>query len=169
VLVTNQALVHVRGWVNGRARQTNLTNPIDVAGVGSVDVDPKECHVTVSGHVEAPEAVSRLRRRAGKKAEPWPFVPHPYASGVYGHKAPPGYVRNVLDDPEAAPLVREPKRLRRRVMISASRFIQLVMHLFFFLLPLFPLMTVQFCGILICVHRFCNVNAPVQMKYLPKY
>jgi hypothetical protein len=77
-----------------------------VVGVGSVDVDRKECRVTASGHVEAPEAVSRLRRRAGKKAEPWPFVPHPYASGAYGHKAPPGYVCNVLDDPEATTLVR---------------------------------------------------------------
>ncbi|GJN30342.1 hypothetical protein PR202_gb18637 [Eleusine coracana subsp. coracana] len=68
--------------------------------VSSMDaVDPSECRVTVSGHVEAPEVVKRLRRRAGKKAEPWPFVPRPY-----DHKAPPGYV--VRDDPEKAPLVR---------------------------------------------------------------
>lgn len=92
-------------------RRILITNLIDVAGVRSVDVDPKECRVTVSGHVEAPEVVKRLRRRAGKKAEPWPFVPHelvphPYAPGAYDHKAPPGYVRNVLDDPEKAPLVR---------------------------------------------------------------
>ena len=42
------------------------------AGVSSVEVDPKQNKVTVSGQVEAPEVVKRLRRRAGKKAEPWP-------------------------------------------------------------------------------------------------
>jgi len=81
------------------------------AGVSSVEVDPKQNKVTVSGEVEAPEVVKRLRRRAGKKAEPWPYVPyevvpHPYAPGAYDKKAPPGYVRNVLDDPDKAPLVR---------------------------------------------------------------
>jgi copper chaperone CopZ len=80
-------------------------------GVSSVEVDPKQNKVTVSGRVEAPEVVRRLRRRAGKKAEPWPFVPyevvpHPYAPGAYDKKAPPGYVRNVLDDPDKAPLAR---------------------------------------------------------------
>ncbi|KAL6648776.1 hypothetical protein ACP70R_013000 [Stipagrostis hirtigluma subsp. patula] len=80
-------------------------------GVTKVDVNPKESRVTVEGFVEAAEVAARLRRRAGKKAEPYPFVPyeavaHPYAPGAYDHKAPPGYVRNVLDDPDAAPLVR---------------------------------------------------------------
>ncbi|KAL6901821.1 hypothetical protein ACP4OV_004697 [Aristida adscensionis] len=80
-------------------------------GVTGVVVEPKESRVTVSGYVEAAEVAARLRRRAGKKAEPYPFVPyetvpHPYAPGAYDHKAPPGYVRNVLDDPDAAPLVR---------------------------------------------------------------
>ncbi|CAL4937711.1 unnamed protein product [Urochloa decumbens] len=83
----------------------------DMKGVSSVEVDPKQNKVTVSGRVEASEVVKRLRRRAGKKAEPWPFVPyevvpHPYAPGAYDKKAPPGYVRNVLDDPDKAPLVR---------------------------------------------------------------
>jgi len=68
--------------------------------VSSVEVDPKQNKVTVSGEVEAPEVVKRLRRRAGKKAEPWPYVPyevvpHPYAPGAYDKKAPPGYVRRV--------------------------------------------------------------------------
>lgn len=80
-------------------------------GVSRVEVDPKHNKVTVSGYVEAPEVVARLRRRAGKQAQPWPFVPyevvpHPYAPGAYDKKAPPGYVRNVLDDPDAAPLAR---------------------------------------------------------------
>ena len=34
------------------------------------------------------------------------MVPHPYEPGAYDKKAPPGYVRNVLDDPDAALLVR---------------------------------------------------------------
>ncbi|XP_039827609.1 heavy metal-associated isoprenylated plant protein 27-like [Panicum virgatum] len=81
------------------------------AGVCSVEVDPKQNKVTVSGQVEPPEVVKRLRRRAGKKAEPWPYVPyevvpHPYAPGAYDKKTPPGYVRNVLDDPDKSPLVR---------------------------------------------------------------
>lgn len=79
--------------------------------MSSVEVDQKQNKVSVSGHVEAPEVVERLRRRAGKEAKSWPYVPyevvpHPYAPGAYDKKAPPGYVRNVLDDPDAAPLVR---------------------------------------------------------------
>ncbi|KAL6648777.1 hypothetical protein ACP70R_013001 [Stipagrostis hirtigluma subsp. patula] len=83
----------------------------DMKGVSSVEVEPKQNKVTVSGYVEQAEVVERLQRRAGKKAEPWPYVPydvvpHPYAPGAYDKKAPPGYVRNVLDDPDVGPLAR---------------------------------------------------------------
>lgn len=94
-----------------RAERLLTNNRACSAGVSSVEVDQKQNKVSVSGHVEAQEVVERLRRRAGKEAKPWPYmpyevVPHPYAPGAYDKKAPPGYVRNVLDDPDAAPLVR---------------------------------------------------------------
>lgn len=81
------------------------------AGVRSVEVDPKQKKVTVEGYVEAKKVMRRIERKTGKKAEPWPYVPyevveHPYAPGAYDKKAPPGYVRNVLSDPEAATLAR---------------------------------------------------------------
>ena len=52
---------------------------------------------------------SRLRRRAGKEAQPWPYVPyevvpHPYAPGAYDKKAPAGFVRSApqaMADPSA--------------------------------------------------------------------
>jgi hypothetical protein len=77
-------------------------------GVSSVEVDPKQNKVTVSGYAETAEVIERLHHRAGKKAEPWPYdvVPHPYVPGAYDKKAPPGYVRNVLDDPDVGPLAR---------------------------------------------------------------
>ncbi|TVU48332.1 hypothetical protein EJB05_07966 [Eragrostis curvula] len=83
----------------------------DMKGVSSVEVDPKQNKVTVSGYVDTAEVVERLHHRTGKKAEPWPYVPydvvpHPYVPGAYDKKAPPGYVRNVLDDPEVGPLAR---------------------------------------------------------------
>uniref|UniRef100_A0A0D9VPQ1 HMA domain-containing protein n=1 Tax=Leersia perrieri TaxID=77586 RepID=A0A0D9VPQ1_9ORYZ len=83
----------------------------DMKGVDSVEVDAKQNKVTVTGYVEQEEVLDRLRRRAGKKPEPWPYVPydvvpHPYAPGAYDKKAPPGYVRNALADPDAAPLAR---------------------------------------------------------------
>ncbi|XP_042386274.1 heavy metal-associated isoprenylated plant protein 27-like [Zingiber officinale] len=80
-------------------------------GVRSVEVDPKQKKVTVEGYVEVKKVMRRIERKTGKKAEPWPYVPyevveHPYAPGAYDKKAPPGYVRNVLSDPEAATLAR---------------------------------------------------------------
>lgn len=106
----------VRSAIDGRPPIEQLTNSrpstcTHRAGVSRVEVDPKQNKVSVSGYVEAPEVMERLRRRAGKEAQPWPYVPyevvpHPYAPGAYDKKAPPGYVRNVLDDPDAAPLVR---------------------------------------------------------------
>uniref|UniRef100_A0A0E0K8Y9 HMA domain-containing protein n=1 Tax=Oryza punctata TaxID=4537 RepID=A0A0E0K8Y9_ORYPU len=83
----------------------------EMKGVSSVEVDAKQNKVTVTGYVEQEEVLERLRGRAGKKAEPWPYVPydvvpHPYAPGAYDKKAPPGNVRNALADPDAAPLAR---------------------------------------------------------------
>jgi hypothetical protein len=74
-------------------------------------LDPKQKRVTVTGYIEQDKLIKRLQHKTGKKIEPWPYVPyevvpHPYAPGAYDKKAPPGYVRNVLDDPDAAPLAR---------------------------------------------------------------
>ena len=49
-------------------------------------------------------------KRTGKKAEFWPYVPYnlvayPYVAQAYDKKAPPGYVKNVvqaLPSPNAA-------------------------------------------------------------------
>ncbi|XP_068646060.1 heavy metal-associated isoprenylated plant protein 26-like [Aristolochia californica] len=75
-------------------------------GVTSVEVDPKQHKLTVVGYVDPDKVVKRVRMRTGKKAELWPYVPydvvfHPYAPGAYDKKAPPGYVRNVLVDPDS--------------------------------------------------------------------
>lgn len=80
-------------------------------GVTNVEADPKQSKLTVTGYVDPDEVLQRVRQRTGKKADFWPYIPynvvdHPYAPGVYDQKAPPGYVRNVLEDPEAAALAR---------------------------------------------------------------
>ncbi|URD94865.1 heavy metal-associated domain containing protein [Musa troglodytarum] len=80
-------------------------------GVSSVEIEPKQHKVTVVGYVDPKKVIRRVAWKTGKKAEPWPYVPydvvaHPYAPGAYDKKAPPGYVRNVVDDPAAAPLAR---------------------------------------------------------------
>ncbi|KAJ8771082.1 hypothetical protein K2173_023407 [Erythroxylum novogranatense] len=80
-------------------------------GVTQVEVEPKQNKLTVTGYVDPNKVLERVRHRTGKRAELWPYVPydvvdHPYAPGAYDKKAPPGYVRNVMDDPSAAPLVR---------------------------------------------------------------
>ncbi|KAF6170721.1 hypothetical protein GIB67_015673 [Kingdonia uniflora] len=67
-------------------------------GVTQVDVEPKQHKVTVIGYVDPNKVVRRMRRRTGKMAELWPYVPyeevaHPYAQGVYDKKAPSGFVR----------------------------------------------------------------------------
>lgn len=72
-------------------------------------LEPKQKKVTVTGYVEQEKLIKRLQYKTGKKVEPWPYVPydlvpHPYAPGAYDKKAPPGYVKNVLVDPDAAPL-----------------------------------------------------------------
>ena len=81
-------------------------------GVTQVAVERKLNKLTVIGYVDPKKVLERVRHQSGgKKAELWPFVPydvvpHPYAPGAYDKKAPPGYVRNVVDDPEYSSLAR---------------------------------------------------------------
>ncbi|KAG6594761.1 Heavy metal-associated isoprenylated plant protein 27, partial [Cucurbita argyrosperma subsp. argyrosperma] len=80
-------------------------------GVTEVEVEPKRSKLTVVGYVDPDKVLHRVRHRTGKTADFWPYVPydvveHPYAPGAYDKKAPPGYVRNVTANPEAAPLAR---------------------------------------------------------------
>ncbi|XP_074563827.1 heavy metal-associated isoprenylated plant protein 20-like [Curcuma longa] len=80
-----------------------------VRGVTSVVVNRKISRVTVTGHIEAKDVIRKITN-AGKKAEPWPYVPYnlvayPYAAGAYDKKAPSGFVRNVAQAsaPPSAP------------------------------------------------------------------
>ncbi|XP_058077098.1 heavy metal-associated isoprenylated plant protein 26-like [Magnolia sinica] len=71
-------------------------------GLTHVDVDRKQQKLTVLGYVDANKLLRRVRWRTGKMAEIWPYVPysvvyHPYTPRAYDKKAPPGYVRNVVD------------------------------------------------------------------------
>jgi len=81
-------------------------------GVTGVEVVPKQNKVAVTGYIDDPgKVMRRVARKTGKRVEPWPYVPydvvpHPYAPGAYDKKAPPGYVRNVVAEPGAAPLAR---------------------------------------------------------------
>ncbi|XP_065856753.1 heavy metal-associated isoprenylated plant protein 27 [Euphorbia lathyris] len=80
-------------------------------GVTSIEIAPKQQKLTVTGYLDPNKVLQRVRHRTGKRADFWPYVPydvvpHPYAPGVYDKKAPPGYVRNVLDDPVVSPLAR---------------------------------------------------------------
>ncbi|XP_039116423.1 heavy metal-associated isoprenylated plant protein 26-like [Dioscorea cayenensis subsp. rotundata] len=83
----------------------------DMKGVNQVEVNPKQNKLTVTGYVEPKKVLKRVRNKTGKHAEVWPYVPydvvyHPYVAGAYDKKAPPGYVRNVLDDPKVSNLAR---------------------------------------------------------------
>ncbi|KAK3037151.1 hypothetical protein RJ639_031038 [Escallonia herrerae] len=80
-------------------------------GVTQVDIEPRKSKLTLIGYVDPDKVLNRVRHRTGKAAVMWPYVPygavdHPYALGVYDKKAPPGYVRNALEDPQAAGLAR---------------------------------------------------------------
>lgn len=80
-------------------------------GVTEVEVEPKYHKLTVVGYVDPKKVMQRVRHRTGKMAEFWPYVPydvvdHPYAPGTYDKKAPPGYVRNVMQDPNTSALAR---------------------------------------------------------------
>lgn len=80
-------------------------------GVSQVEVDPKKSKLTVIGYVEPHKVLHRVRHKTGKVAEFWPYVPfdeidHPYVPGVYDKKAPPGYVRNTIDNPQIDTLAR---------------------------------------------------------------
>eukprot|EP00268_Persea_americana_P022090 TRINITY_DN2198_c0_g1_i1.p1 TRINITY_DN2198_c0_g1~~TRINITY_DN2198_c0_g1_i1.p1 ORF type:complete len:107 (+),score=7.20 TRINITY_DN2198_c0_g1_i1:106-426(+) len=90
---------------------------MEFADVVKVEVDRKQWKLTVVGYMDPNKVMKRVRWRTGKKAELWPYVPydtvaHPYAPGAYDKKAPPGYVRNVLD-PGAASVVRASSREER--------------------------------------------------------
>lgn len=80
-------------------------------GATQVEVEPKQSKLTVVGYVDPGKVLRRVRHRTGKVCNFWPYVPydvvdHPYAPGAYDKKAPPGYVRNVLQDPQASALAR---------------------------------------------------------------
>ncbi|OWM68217.1 heavy metal-associated isoprenylated plant protein 27-like [Punica granatum] len=80
-------------------------------GVTKVEVEPKQSKLTVIGYVDPNKVLRRVQYRTGKVATFWPYVPydlvdHPYAPGAYDRKAPPGYVRNVIQDPQASSLAR---------------------------------------------------------------
>lgn len=80
-------------------------------GVTNIELEPKQQKLTVTGFVDPNKVLQRVRHRTGKKADFWPYVPydvvpHPYVPGAYDKKAPPGYVRNALDDLEFSPLAR---------------------------------------------------------------
>ncbi|XP_031477338.1 heavy metal-associated isoprenylated plant protein 27-like [Nymphaea colorata] len=69
-------------------------------GVTSIEINRKPHKLTVEGYVEPNKVVERVRKKTGKPAELWPYVPYklvtqPYAAGTYDKKAPPGYVRDV--------------------------------------------------------------------------
>ncbi|XP_023511980.1 heavy metal-associated isoprenylated plant protein 23-like [Cucurbita pepo subsp. pepo] len=79
-------------------------------GVKSVKINRKQLKVTVTGYVEASKVLKKAKS-TGKKAEIWPYVPynlvaHPYAAPAYDKKAPPGYVRNVVDNAVASSAVK---------------------------------------------------------------
>ncbi|KAM0933267.1 putative heavy metal-associated domain, HMA, heavy metal-associated domain superfamily [Dioscorea sansibarensis] len=83
----------------------------DMKGVNHVEVNPKQHKLTVTGYVEPNKVLKRVWRKTGKHADLWPYGPydvvyHPYVAGAYDKKAPPGYVRNVLDDPKVSNLAR---------------------------------------------------------------
>ncbi|KAK3413775.1 heavy metal-associated isoprenylated plant protein 27 [Eucalyptus grandis] len=80
-------------------------------GVTQVEVEPKQNKLTVIGYVDPGKVLRRVRHRTGKVCDFWPYVPydivdHPYAPGAYDKKAPPGYVRNVFQDPQTSALAR---------------------------------------------------------------
>ncbi|KAF3789686.1 Heavy metal-associated isoprenylated plant protein 26 [Nymphaea thermarum] len=62
-------------------------------GVTSIEVNRKHHKLTVEGYVEPNKVVERVRKKTGKRAELWPYVPYklvtqPYAAGTYDKKAP---------------------------------------------------------------------------------
>lgn len=74
-------------------------------GVKSVDVIRKQSRLTVTGYVE-PNKVLKKVKSTGKRAEFWPYVPYnlvaqPYAPQAYDKKAPAGYVKKVVQSPNA--------------------------------------------------------------------
>lgn len=73
---------------------------VSLAGVKSVNVNRKQSRVTVSGYVD-PNRVLNKVKSTGKRAEFWPYVPYnlvayPYVAQAYDKRAPPGFVKNVV-------------------------------------------------------------------------
>ncbi|XP_043695090.1 heavy metal-associated isoprenylated plant protein 21-like [Telopea speciosissima] len=69
-------------------------------GVKSVEINRKQSRLKVSGYIDPNKVLKRIKRRTGKKAEFWPYVPYnlvyyPYVSQAYDKRAPAGFVRNV--------------------------------------------------------------------------
>jgi len=86
--------------------------------VSSIDIDPKQHKLTVTGYVDPKRVLNRVRRKTRKPAELWPYVPydtvdHPYAAGTYDRRAPAGYVRNAAENPNMASLARASSRETR--------------------------------------------------------
>ncbi|XP_020581738.1 heavy metal-associated isoprenylated plant protein 26-like [Phalaenopsis equestris] len=80
-------------------------------GVTKVELEAKENKLTVSGYVDPKKVLKRVRRKTGKNAVMWPYIKHdlvyhPYIAGAYDKKAPPGYVRDVSNDPNLGNLAR---------------------------------------------------------------
>ncbi|KAM1181745.1 hypothetical protein ACFX13_000317 [Malus domestica] len=76
-----------------------------LTGVKSVEINRKQQKVIVTGYVE-PNKVLKKAKSTGKRAEIWPYVPYslvaqPYIAQAYDKKAPPGYVRNVDNNPSS--------------------------------------------------------------------
>ncbi|KAB1205667.1 Heavy metal-associated isoprenylated plant protein 26 [Morella rubra] len=72
----------------------------NLKGVKSVNVNRKQSRVTVSGYVD-PNRVLNKVKSTGKRAEFWPYVPYnlvayPYVAQAYDKRAPPGFVKNVV-------------------------------------------------------------------------
>lgn len=53
-------------------------------GATNVEVDPKQQKVVVTGCIDPAKVLNRVRRRTGKKAEFWPYVPHDVVLHPYG-------------------------------------------------------------------------------------
>ncbi|CAI0393500.1 unnamed protein product [Linum tenue] len=107
-----QQTVEIRVKIDCEGCERKVRKSVEgMKGVTQVEVNPKQHKLTVIGYVDPNKVLNRVRHRTGKKADLWPYVPydvvdHPYAPGSYDKKAPPGYVRNVMYDPQASALAR---------------------------------------------------------------
>jgi copper chaperone CopZ len=104
--------VEIKVKIDCKGCERRLKESVEgMKGVTQVELGPKQSKLTVIGYVDPKKVLKRVRHRMRKKAEFWPYVPydvvpHPYAPGAYDKRAPPGYVRNVLEDPAFSSLAR---------------------------------------------------------------